>query len=178
MADALQHVPRKGRLLDLGCGAGQDTRALQDAGYRVVGLDLSLPLLLYARDRSPRAGLIQADIRNLPHAAGSFDGIWAAASLIHLPKFSLRVSLQCLAGLVTPGGILAATFIHGRGSGIVHSDWIPDRFISRWRKQELAAVLGRNGWQIISLKTVSGQEREGRWLNLIARQSEEITHKK
>jgi hypothetical protein len=114
---------------------------------------------------------VQADIRNLPHTAGAFDGIWAAASLIHLPKPSVHASLRCLAGLVTPGGILAATFIHGRGAGIVHSDWIPDRFISRWHKDELAAAIGRTGWKVVELKTVSGQERKGRWLNLIARRS-------
>ena len=178
LADALRHVPPKGRLLDLGCGAGQDTRALQGAGFRVVGLDLSLPLLLYARNRSPRVSLVQADIRNLPHIAGAFDGIWAAASLIHLPKPSVHASLRCLAGLVTPGGILAATFIHGRGAGIVHSDWIPDRFISRWHKDELAAAIGRTGWKVVELKTVSDQERKGRWLNLIARRAHDSEHRR
>lgn len=169
LTTVLRHVPKKARLLDLGCGAGQDTRALRRAGFRVVGLDVSRPLLDYARRRSSRLSLVQADIRHLPYAPGVFDGVWAAASLIHLPKSSVLASLRCLAGLTTPGGLLAATFVHGRHSGTLQRGWIPDRFISRWHKQELAAALGRAGWSIVELKTVSSQERKGRWLNLIAR---------
>ncbi|MBA2252771.1 MAG: class I SAM-dependent methyltransferase [Nitrospirales bacterium] len=171
LIEVLQHLPKNARLLDLGCGAGQDTRALRRAGFRVVGLDVSHPLLDYARRRSPRLSLVQADIRHLPHVPGIFDGIWAAASLIHLPKSSIQASLRGLAHLTTPGGILAATFIHGRRSGTLQSGWIPDRFISRWHKQELAVVIGRAGWTVVELKTVSGQERKERWLNLIARRS-------
>jgi SAM-dependent methyltransferase len=166
---ALRQVARNARLLDLGCGAGQDTRAIRRAGFRVVGLDLSRPLLDYARRRSPRLNLVQADIRALPYVDGAFDGVWAAASLIHLPKSSVQSSLRCLTGLTTPGGFLAATFLHGRHSGTPSKSWIPGRFISRWHKRELAAVLGRAGWTIIKLNTVIGQERKGRWLNLIAR---------
>lgn len=171
LTEALRHVPKRARLLDLGCGAGQDTRALRRAGFRVVGLDLSHPLLDYARHRSPRLSLVQADIRHLPYVAGIFEGIWAAASLIHLPKSSVQASLRGLAHLTTPSGILAATFIHGRHSGPLQGGWIPDRFISRWHKKELTLALGRTGWSIVELKTVSGQERKGRWLNLIARKT-------
>jgi SAM-dependent methyltransferase len=162
-------MPQKAHLLDLGCGAGQDAREIRRAGFRVIGLDLNRALLYYARRRSPRLTLVQADIRHLPYAAGAFDGVWAAASLIHLPKASVQASLRSLAMLTNPGGLFAATFIHGRRSGILQSGWIQGRFISRWHKQELATALNRTGWDIVQLKTVSGQERKGRWLNLIAR---------
>ena len=177
LIEVLRQVPKKALLLDLGCGAGQDTRALKRAGFRVVGVDVSHPLLDYARRRSPRLSLVQADIRHLPYVPGVFDGIWAAASLIHLPKSSVQASLRCLAHLTTPRGILAATFIHGRRSGPLQSGWIPDRFISRWHKQELVLALRRAGWRIVELKTVSGHERKGRWLNLIARRSHDSHHR-
>ena len=164
----LRCVPQKAQLLDLGCGAGQDSREIRRAGFRVIGLDLNRALLYYARRRSPRLTLVQADIRHLPYAAAAFDGIWAAASLVHLPKVSVQASLRCLATLTKPGGLFVATFIHGRRSGILPNGWIPGRFVSRWHKQELASALNRAGWDIVQLKTVSGQERKGRWLNLIA----------
>lgn len=169
LIEVLRHISPQARLLDLGCGAGQDTRALRRAGFRVVGLDVSDPLLRYARRRSPRLSLVQADIRYLPYVPDVFDGIWAAASLIHLPKSSIQTTLRALAHLTTPEGILAATFVHGGRSGMVQRGWIPGRFISRWHKQELAVTLGRTGWRIVELKTVSDHERKGRWLNLIAR---------
>jgi ubiquinone/menaquinone biosynthesis C-methylase UbiE len=158
-------------VLDLGCGAGQDARDLKRARYAVIGLDFTRPLLQYARRQSPSLCLVQADIRYLPYRAGRFDMVWAAASLIHLPKSSVRKSLRELYRLVTPGGIIAATFIHGRRSGIDPDRWIPDRFISRWLKPELAMAVGEAGWTIDRLTTVSNRERHGRWLNLIARQT-------
>ena len=168
LGDFLRFARRKAYLLDLGCGAGQDARAIRRAGFRVVGLDLNRSLLDYARRRSPRLTLVQADVRNLPYVTGAFDGLWAAASLIHLPKIAVHASFRRLAKLTKPGGLFAATLIHGRHSGMVQNGWIPGRFISRWHKQELARALRRAGWQIIELKIVSNQERKGRWLNLLA----------
>ncbi|HET7058527.1 MAG TPA: methyltransferase domain-containing protein [Nitrospiraceae bacterium] len=169
LGDVLRRVPRKAYLLDLGCGVGQDAREIKRAGFRVVGLDLNRSLLSSARRRSPRLTLVQADIRHLPYVAETFDGVWAAASLIHLPKGSVQASFRRLATLTKPGGLFAATLVHGRYSGVLQSGWIPDRFISRWHKQELVTALSRTGWEIVELKTVSGQERTGRWLNLLAR---------
>lgn len=158
-------------MLDLGCGAGQDARALKRARYEVIGLDFTRPLLQYARRQSPRLRLVQADVRYLPLRAGHFNMVWAAASLIHLSKSSVRESLRELYRLVTPGGVIAATFIHGRRSGISQDNWIPDRFISRWLKSELTVAVSEAGWTIDQLTAVSNRERQGRWLNLIARRT-------
>jgi SAM-dependent methyltransferase len=60
------------RVLDLACGAGRHAAAFARCGAMVVGLDLSIPLLLGARRRSP-ARLVRADMRVVPLRAGSFD---------------------------------------------------------------------------------------------------------
>ena len=64
------------KVLDLCCGAGRYARALADAGYRVVGVDLSPDLLRIARARSRGKGIryLRADMRHLPLADGSMDG--------------------------------------------------------------------------------------------------------
>lgn len=169
LRDSLRICRRDAVVLDLGSGAGQDLRSLRRKRYRVVGLDLTWPLLAYARRRSRRARLVQGDMRSLPFRNGVFDGVWAAASLIHLPKPAVRTTLRDLHGLVPPGGVLAATFVQGRNSGFLRTGWIPGRFFSRWRKAELEGAVRQAGWAIISLKTVANRERKGRWLNLLAR---------
>jgi hypothetical protein len=98
------------------------------------------------------------------------DGIWAAASLMHLPKLSTRKVLVELHGLMRPGGLLAATITQGTTSRIRNKGWMPGRFFARWRKDELAWALLRAGWKVLSLQVVSNQERKGRWINVIARQ--------
>jgi SAM-dependent methyltransferase len=70
-----RNVPLAGRrVLDLACGPGRHAARLVQHGARVVGLDLSLPLLSRARARLGAAtGLIRGDMRYLPFAPATFD---------------------------------------------------------------------------------------------------------
>src|ERR1700682_4319687 len=58
LVEWLTLLPKRAVLLDLGCGGGQDTRYLKAAGYRVIGLDRTLPLLRFGKKRSPFVPLI------------------------------------------------------------------------------------------------------------------------
>jgi SAM-dependent methyltransferase len=60
------------RVLDVACGAGRHARALEAAGARCVGLDLSMALLRVARGVTG-APLVRADMRALPIRPGSMD---------------------------------------------------------------------------------------------------------
>jgi SAM-dependent methyltransferase len=68
-------IPLAGcRVLDLACGPGRHAAQLAARGARVVGLDLSLPLLARARMRTRGAvPMVRADMRQLPFGAGTFD---------------------------------------------------------------------------------------------------------
>lgn len=164
----LAQLPPKAVLLDLGCGGGQDARYLRARGYRVVGLDRTAALLSFARQCATTLPLIRADMRQLPLRPGGVDGIWAAASLIHLPKAQARAVLADLFRLMRPGGILGATFTHGMKSRVRTGGWIPGRYFARWSKDELRRACLKAGWQVTTLEVVTGRERKGRWLNVIA----------
>ena len=161
-------LPQRAVVLDLGCGAGQDARYLKTLGYRVVGVDRTMPLLGFAKQRMVSLPLVQADLRAVPIRAGKLDGIWAAASLMHLPKLVARQVLRELRDSVRPHGLLAATVTHGWRSHIKRGGWMPGRYFARWKKDELARALQRTGWQVLFLRVVSNQERKGRWINVIA----------
>ena len=162
-------LPRGASVLDLGCGGGQDAQVLRRKGYRVVGMDLTAAFLRVAREAVPSLPLVRADMRELPFRVASFDGIWAAASLIHLPKADATRVLKALRVLAKPGATLAATLTYGTKSGLLAKGWMPGRYFARWKKDELAGALRRAGWQVLSLRVVSNQERKGRWINVIAR---------
>ncbi len=168
LAEWLKYLPTDARLLDLGCGGGQDAGDLGQRGYRVVGLDRTSALLSVGRRCYPSLPLVRADLRQLPFQAMSFDGLWAAASLMHLPKPNARRIITDLCRLVRPGGLFAATVTHGVKSRFVTDGWIPGRYFARWRKDELARAVCRAGWKILELRLVTNRERKGRWLNLLA----------
>jgi 2-polyprenyl-3-methyl-5-hydroxy-6-metoxy-1,4-benzoquinol methylase len=164
-------LPRGASVLDLGCGGGQDAQVLRRKGYRVVGMDLTAAFLRVAREAAPSIPFVRADMRELPFQAASFDGVWAAASLIHLPKADATRVLRALCLLANPGATLAATLTYGTKSGLLANGWMPGRYFARWKKDELALALRRAGWRVLSLRVVSNQERKGRWINVIARRA-------
>ncbi|TAJ98932.1 MAG: class I SAM-dependent methyltransferase [Candidatus Manganitrophaceae bacterium] len=161
-------LARGALVLDLGCGPGQDSRHLLREGFRPIGLDGTWPFLVRARRRARRLPLVSGDLERLPFQSDSFDAVWAAASLIHLPKDKLYSVLLALRDLTKPGGIFGATFAHGTGEGFLSRGWIPGRYFSCWKKEELAQALAETGWKTLLLKRVFNRERRGPWLNLIA----------
>ncbi|HJS66592.1 MAG TPA: class I SAM-dependent methyltransferase [Nitrospiraceae bacterium] len=168
LVEWLQYLPVGTRLLDLGCGGGRDAGDLDLRGYRVVGVDRTKALLSAGRRRYRSLPLVRADLRQLPFHATSFDGLWAAASLMHLPKPEVRRILADLCKLVRPGGLFAATVTYGMKSRLVTDGWVPGRYFARWKKDELARAVRRAGWTILELNVVANRERKGRWLNLLA----------
>jgi SAM-dependent methyltransferase len=169
LLDSLARLPKQSSILDLGCGGGQDARFLLAKGFRVVGMDLTTAFLRAAQNTAPSVPLVLADMRDLPFEDASFDAVWAAACLMHLPKSDTAHVLKSLNHIVRPGGLLATTVTYGTQSRMLTGGWMPGRYFARWQKAELARVVEQSGWKIDSLRVVSNQERKGRWLNLIAR---------
>jgi hypothetical protein len=98
----------------------------------------------------------------------SFDGLWTAASLMHLPKPDARHTLTDLYRLIRPGGLFAATVTYGVTSRLVTDGWVPGRYFARWRKDEFARAVRQAGWLLLELGVVTNRERKGRWPNLLA----------
>ncbi|HUE58167.1 MAG TPA: class I SAM-dependent methyltransferase, partial [Acidimicrobiales bacterium] len=89
-------------VLDLACGTGDLCRDLDAAGYRAVGVDLSLGMLRHARTSAP---LLQADATRLPLRDGSVEG---AVSGFALRNFvALEPVFAELGRVVRPGGRVA-----------------------------------------------------------------------
>lgn len=77
----------KGRLLDLGCGAGESfAQFFIDRGWTVIGVDFSKRMLELAAKYVPKMETIQADMREVEFEAGQFDAITAIYSLFHIPR--------------------------------------------------------------------------------------------
>jgi SAM-dependent methyltransferase len=76
----------EGKVLDLACGAGRDSTLLRRLNYQYLGIDNCLEMLTAARNLDPEADFRQMDMYNLDFADSTFEGIWAPASLLHVPK--------------------------------------------------------------------------------------------
>lgn len=110
------HLPARGdRAVDLGCGTGVQTAVLAGRFDEVLAVDLSGPMVDFARHRRPRAGVRyeQRDLRDVtPHTDGQFDLVFSAYTLHHV---ELDGALRRIRSLVRPGGqVLLADVVDDR----------------------------------------------------------------
>lgn len=114
----LRYVRPYGRILDAGCGVGRDTVAFADRGYEVVAFDASEELVSLARGHvGPRATVHQMLFEDVAWK-GEFDGIWACASLLHVPLASFTGVVSRLAGALRPDGAFYMSFKLGEGERV------------------------------------------------------------
>lgn len=102
-------LPPGGRVLDLGCGAGEPIAAWFLAeGFRLTGVDFAAAMLDIARARWPQGDWRQADMRRLD-LGERFDGVIAWDSFFHLAPDDQRLTLGRMAAHLAPGGSLLFT---------------------------------------------------------------------
>ena len=93
------------RILDFGCGPGRDLQAFSDLGHQAIGLDGAERFVELARRYSGCEVWLQ-DFLRLHLPAEYFDGIFANASLFHVPSLELPRVLHELWVALKPGGVL------------------------------------------------------------------------
>lgn len=96
------------RILDLGCGPGRDLAAFRVLGHEPVGLEGSPALAAMAREHSA-CEVWEQDFLALRLPAEYFDGIFANASLFHVPRQELPRVLGELRAALRPEGVLFAS---------------------------------------------------------------------
>ncbi len=92
-------------VLDFGCGPGRDLRSFAQRGHRAIGLDGSRAFVAMARAESG-CEVWQQDFLRLQLPASHFDGVFANASLFHVPAQELPRVLGELLATLKPGGVL------------------------------------------------------------------------
>lgn len=121
------------RVLDFGCGPGRDLAAFRAMGHAPVGLDGCAAFVAMARELSG-CEVLHQDFLALDLPAASFDGVFANASLFHVPSAELPRVLGELTAALKPGGVFLAS--NPRGDG--REGWNGDRYgcyfdLERWR---------------------------------------------
>ena len=114
IAALLRHIdgPAPWTILDVGCGPGRDLKTIAAAGHTAVGLDGSAAFVRMARDATG-CEVLHQDFVALDLPPARFDGIFANASLQHVPRRVLPAVLGHLHDALKPRGVLFASIPRG-----------------------------------------------------------------
>lgn len=137
----LRHIasPPPFTILDFGCGPGRDLKAFARLGHRPIGLDGAGRFAQMARTESG-CEVWQQDFLRLDLPDGYFCGVFANASLFHVPSGELPRVLRQLHATLKPGGVLFSS--NPRGDNL--EGWNGERYgvlhdLAHWRGYLTAA---------------------------------------
>ncbi|MBI4134513.1 MAG: class I SAM-dependent methyltransferase [Candidatus Sungbacteria bacterium] len=149
--ESLSSLPRSARVLDIGCGPGNECGYLKALGYAPVGVDFSEAMIRIARLRHPTVPFQVTDITELASLPGSFEAAIARSSLLHLKKPQVPAALKEIVRLLMPGGVFYCAVKEGEDEKeVTESDYgYPyTRFFSYFMPEELLALLETAGLHI------------------------------
>jgi SAM-dependent methyltransferase len=166
----LNYLPNDGHILDLGCGSGRDARAFIKKGYTVTAIDGSSECCKLASD------YIGQDVFHLTFKelefSNKFDGVWACASLLHVPFKELTGIIKKVIETLRVGGFIYASFKYGDFEGNKNG-----RYFTNLDEERLSVLLKPlKNFEVIET-FVTGDVRKDRdgemWLNVIGRKKGE-----
>ena len=156
------------RILDLGCGPGRDLVALRSLGHAPVGLDGCAAFVRMAREHSG-CEVLEQSFLELALPPQSFDGVFANASLFHVPGAELPRVLRELFAALVPGGALFCS--NPRAMGAEREGWQGERYGTYLSLESWSALFEAAGFtQLLHFLRPAGKPAsEQPWLAMVLR---------
>lgn len=159
------------RILDCGCGSGRDSKHFLDSGYSVTAVDGSASMCKMASD------LTGLEVFNIVFQDidfdNEFDGVWACASLLHVPSDEIALVLKRVNKALASNGILYVSFKYGEYEGERNGRFYLDLTEDTLRKI-LDEVGGFDIKEIFVSDDVRPEKENVQWLNAILIKSENL----
>ncbi|WAG77512.1 methyltransferase domain-containing protein [Metapseudomonas furukawaii] len=146
IAALLRHIPGEAPfvILDFGCGPGRDLATFARLGHRAIGLDGTARFVAMARADSG-CEVWQQNFLALDLPAEHFDGIFANASLFHVPRQELPRVLAELRDALKPGGVLFSSNPRGQND----EGWSGNRYGAWHDYESWKALLEAAGFEAL-----------------------------
>ena len=158
-------LPDNARVLDAGCGSGRDSRAFLEAGCEVVAFDASVEMCKRA-SKYLNQNVLQMRFEEMTFD-NEFDGIWACASLLHVPMGELPAIMLRMKEALKLGGVLYASFKYGEGIKMRG-----ERKFSDFNERSVIPLFENAGFTVLKV-VISSDGRVGRedekWINVWGR---------
>jgi len=162
LARFLELLPAGGKILELGCGAGDDSAAMLAGGFDVRPTDGSPEMADEASRRlgRPVETLLFHDLDEVE----AYDGVWANACLLHVPRPELSQVLARIWRALKPAGHLYASFKAGEADGRDALNRYYNYPSPEWLR---ATYSSAGGWSSLSIETGEVRGFDNEWAEML-----------
>jgi cyclopropane fatty-acyl-phospholipid synthase-like methyltransferase len=158
--DLVARLPENARVLELGCGNGDDARDFA-ARFHVTGIDVSEEQILRARESVPDADFLCADFTDIEIDAASFDAVVSFYVFNHVPRERLAPLLHDVHEWLVAGGLLMAAFGVGDTAAWT-GEWLgTTMFFSSFPRERNSRLVRDAGFDLLRDELVTFTEPEG-----------------
>jgi len=155
------YLQKNTKVLDVGCGAGTDTKFLIDIGLKVTSIDGSDGMLKVARKVVHNHKFYRKDIGKLNFRNNSFDGIVAAFSLQYLKKESVEKMLRKFHNFLGKNGVIYIALQEGSGEKNVQQfTGYGPLFMNFYTFHEIMSLLKSSGFEILIAKKLRPNKKQ------------------
>lgn len=157
-------LPMQGYILDFGCGSGRDTKYFLNQNFKVDAIDGSEKLCRIASDYTG-IKVKKMFFKELDEVE-KYDGIWACASILHLPQNELQMVFIKMVKALKRDGIIYTSFKYGDFEGERNGRYFTDFTEEKFNKfaHNIECVKLKEAWITRDVRPGRGEEK---WLNLI-----------
>lgn len=162
----LRLLDENSSILDFGCGSGRDTKYFLNKGCRVTATDGSAELCRRASDFT---GIeVKEMLFQELDDMGTYDGIWACSSILHLPKLELLPVICKMYMALKDSGVIYTSFKYSDFEGVRNGRYFTDFTEDSFKEfiAEIPELTIEDYWITSDVRPGRGDER---WLNLILR---------
>ncbi|MFH1592975.1 MAG: methyltransferase domain-containing protein [Candidatus Woesearchaeota archaeon] len=155
------------KILDIGCGPGRDAKYFSEHDLEVTGIDLTSNFVKMASQNVPNAKFKQMDMRNLDFPENTFDGIWACASFLHVPKEDAKNTLLGFKKILKPAGLIYLSVKQGDEEKFVEKDEYKGRtkFFAFYTQDEFKNLIESCNFKIVKVLI---DNKKDTWINVFA----------
>lgn len=150
--DKFKDLLPAGSIVEIGVGGGSDGALLTAEGYHYLGIDASAGMVKVARTSHPDLKFEQCNVYDLADLKQEFDGFWACAVLVHIPRARIDEALQAIGAVVRLGGVGFISLKAGDTEEFEEREKLgrqERRLFTYWHRGDFEQVLQRNHFETL-----------------------------
>lgn len=163
----LEKLPKGVHILDAGCGSGRDSLYFKKLGYKITAMDISTELCKLASEHIGQE-VLELSFQDIAFE-DTFEGIWACASLLHVPSVELPAIIGKLKKALKVDGVLFAGFKYGDFEGERNGRYFCD--LTEQKAEQIFTALGFKVEKMWITGDVRPERNDELWINVLVKKA-------